>query len=178
MPTILTHAAVPLALGICLGRQMISPRLMAAGMLAAIVPDADVIGFKFGIAYLDNFGHRGASHSIAFALLLGCLASLMAKPLQSSRLTAFCLIAIATVSHGLLDMCTNGGEGVALFWPLSGQRWFFPWQVIEVSPIALKKVFSARGLAVLLSEIIWVWLPLTLACALGLFWRQHATEVK
>ena len=178
MPTILTHAAVPLAIGICLGRQTISPRLMAAGMLAAIVPDADVIAFKLGIAYLDNFGHRGASHSICFALLLGFLASFMAKPLQSSRLTAFCLIAIATISHGLLDMCTNGGEGVALFWPLSGQRWFFPWQVIEVSPIALKKVFSARGLAVLLSEIIWVWLPLMLVCALGLIWRKRATTTQ
>ena len=175
MPTILTHAAIPLAIGICLGRQIIPPRLLAAGILASILPDADVVAFKLGIAYLDNFGHRGASHSICFALLLGLFACLFAKQLQSSRFGIFCFITVATASHGLLDMLTNGGEGVALFWPLSGQRWFFPWQVIEVSPIALKKIFSARFLAVLASELVWVWLPLACLCTMSLFWRKQAT---
>lgn len=32
-------------------------------------------------------------------------------------------------------------------------------QVIEFSPLCLRRVFSARGLGVLLSELLWVWLP-------------------
>lgn len=164
MPTILTHALVPLAVGICINaclhHKPISPRLIGAGMLAAILPDADVVAFKFGIAYLDQFGHRGASHSLVFALLLGLLLAIAAPFFRSSRVWVVGFIGLAASSHGLLDMCTNGGEGVALFWPFVHERLFFPWQVIEVSPIGLRRIFSARAITVLISEMLWVWLPL------------------
>jgi len=45
---------------------------------------------------------------------------------------------------------------------------FFPWQVIEVSPLSLSRVFSARGLAVIQSELLWIWLPALLS-GLALF---------
>ena len=66
-------------------------------------------------------------------------------------------------SHGLLDMLTDGGKGVALFWPLSGKRLFFPRHEIEVSPLRLDRILSARGLEVAASELRWIWLPA--ACA-------------
>jgi len=28
--------------------------------------------------------------------------------------------------HGLLDMITNGGKGVAFLWPFTSERFFFP----------------------------------------------------
>jgi hypothetical protein len=52
MPTIVTHPAVPLALGLGLGTQVVSPRLLAASAVASILPDADVAAFWFGIASL------------------------------------------------------------------------------------------------------------------------------
>ena len=70
---------------------------------------------------------------------------------------------LSTISHGLLDMVTNGGLGIALWWPWSSERLFFPWQVIEVSPLSLSRVFSARGLAVIQSELLWIWLPALLS---------------
>ena len=42
--------------------------LLAIG--SAILPDIDVIAFKFGIDYMHPFGHRGFTHSILFAILL------------------------------------------------------------------------------------------------------------
>ena len=159
MPTILSHAAVPLAIGLGLGAPLISRRLLAFGVLAAILPDLDILAFKFGLAYASSFGHRGASHSLLFALLLGFLALLGAPVLRSSRCAAFVFVSLCAASHPLLDMLTNGGLGVALFWPWSGQRFFAHWQVIEVSPISLRRFFSARGLAVMFSELWWVWLP-------------------
>ena len=36
---------------------------------------------------------------------------------------------------GVLDACTTGGSGIIVFWPLSCERFFLPWQVIAVSPI-------------------------------------------
>ena len=37
MPTILTHALIPLAAGVALGRKRLPPRLVGAGMLAAML---------------------------------------------------------------------------------------------------------------------------------------------
>lgn len=56
-------------------------------------------------------------------------------------------------------MLTNGGLGVALAWPLGEQRFFFPWQVIEASPLSLRRVFGPAGLAVFKTEVLWVWVP-------------------
>ena len=50
MPTVITHAAVPLCLGLGLGSKIIPPRLLFAGVVLAMLPDADVLAFKFGVA--------------------------------------------------------------------------------------------------------------------------------
>ncbi|EWC51158.1 hypothetical protein XAR_2142 [Xanthomonas citri pv. glycines str. 8ra] len=73
MPTIMTHAAVPLALWCASERGRISPRLLAAGVVAAMLPDADVLAFALHIPYADAFGHRGASHSLLFASVIALL---------------------------------------------------------------------------------------------------------
>jgi len=63
-----------------------------------------------------------------------------------------------TISHGVLDACTNGGLGIAFFAPFSDTRFFLPARPIEVSPIGAA-FFSMRGWSVLESEMLWVWLP-------------------
>ena len=159
MPTILTHAAIPLTLGVALGPTRIPRRLLLAGMFAAIVPDMDVIAFKLGIEYANQLGHRGASHSPAFALALGGLAALLASWLRTRAWVAWAFVSLACASHPLLDMCTTGGLGVALWWPFSDQRLFFPAQFIKVSPLTLERLLGPAGIAVIKSEIMWVWLP-------------------
>ncbi|MEL1265245.1 metal-dependent hydrolase [Pseudoxanthomonas putridarboris] len=171
MPTVLTHAIVPLAFGIGLGRRALPPRLLMAGVLAAMVPDADVIAFKFGIAYADAFGHRGASHSLVFALICGLLAGCGCRWLKAGFAATLLFVAFCAASHPLLDMLTDGGLGVALFWPWSETRHFAPWRVIEVSPF-IHGFFSTRGVEVLLSEFMWVWVP-ALFIALPVAWLRH-----
>ena len=158
MPTLVTHAIVPLALGAALGTRTIPPRLLIAGAVAAMLPDFDVVAFKLGIAYADDFGHRGASHSLLFAACIGLLGVIGAASLHAGRATVGLWLFACTASHPLLDALTNGGLGVALFWPWSDARLFAPWRPIAVSPIGAG-FFSARGLAVLGSELRWVWLP-------------------
>ena len=165
MPTILSHPAIPIAMALAVGRARVSTPLLLCGMAASVLPDADVLAFRLGIPYADPFGHRGASHSLAFALLLGLLACALAPRLRASRATAFLFVAAACASHGLLDMLTNGGHGVAYFWPWSHERHFLPSQVIEVSTLNLRRFFGPAGVAVLHSEWRWVWLP---ALTLGL----------
>ena len=85
MPTVLTHAVVPLAIVVGLGRKRIPPRLMIAGIVAAMLPDLDVVGFRLGIAYAHAFGHRGATHSVLAALCLGLIGALAAPWFRASR---------------------------------------------------------------------------------------------
>ncbi|MFM5930117.1 MAG: metal-dependent hydrolase [Novosphingobium sp.] len=156
MPTIVTHAIVPLTIASAAGRDRINPPIAMAGALLAMLPDADVLGFRFGIAYADNWGHRGATHSLAIALLLAGLTAALV-PASRSRI-ALAFLFFAAASHGLLDMLTDGGLGVALFWPIETARHFFDWTPIRVSPIGAG-FFSSRGLETALSELLWVWLP-------------------
>ncbi len=78
---------------------------------------------------------------------------------MASTVQAAVFVFICAASHPLLDAMTSGGLGVALAWPWSEQRFFAPWRPIRVSPFA-PQFFSARGIATLLSELRWVWLPL------------------
>ena len=164
MPTIMTHPAPMLALAAGLGTNIISPRLAVAAACCAVLPDLDVAGFWLGVQYMTAFGHRGASHSLVFALAVGVLGWLSASFLHSGRLKAFFVLFLAFSSHILLDAMTTGNFGVAVFWPFTAERYVLPWHPIRVSPLSPRAFLTERGLAVLLSELRWVWLP-----SLGLF---------
>jgi inner membrane protein len=83
-------------------------------------------------------------------------------------------VAVAAASHGVLDAFTNGGLGIALLAPFDNTRYFAPWRPIEVSPIGIRALFSREGLAVLLSEAAWVWLPALLLVLSSRLWRRRS----
>jgi inner membrane protein len=176
MPTVVTHAAVPLAIGLGLGKKAVSPRLMVAGIVAAMVPDLDTLGFKLGIAYGSQFGHRGFTHSLFFAGILAAIAAGMYRALQTTAVKAFSFVFLSAASHGLLDACTTGGRGVALLWPFSLHRYFAPVRFIRVSPIGIARFLSGRANAVLLSELLWVWIPMALLGFFLLALRRSTTR--
>jgi inner membrane protein len=176
MPTILTHAAIPLAAGLGLGKRVISHRLLVAGVVASMLPDFDVIGLGLGVEYGSQFGHRGFTHSLFFAFVIALAGACAYQTLQSTAKRAFLFLFAATASHGILDSFTNGGQGIAFLWPFSSERFFSPFRVIEVSPIGLSRFLSPRGVAVLESEAVWVWLPCIALCALLWAWRRRQTN--
>ena len=142
MPTVFSHPAPFVCLGLACGR-LLSARLLLAGIVCSLLPDADALAFRFNIPYASILGHRGLSHSLAFALALGLAAALIAPLLRSGRKTAFVVCAGAALSHILLDAMTDGGLGVAAFWPFSEARYFLPWRPIAVSPLALRHACRA-----------------------------------
>ena len=161
MPTIFTHAVFAAATGKAFLKKSVSAWFWFLMAICAIIPDADVVTRYFGAERGSMFSHRGFTHSIFFAALFGALTASFAHKFLKPGLSfvkLFVFFALATFSHPLLDMLTNGGSGVALLAPLSNERFAFPRRPIEVSPIGLG-FFSDRGWTVILSEIIWVWLP-------------------
>ena len=157
MATVLTHPAVPLGLGIALGSRSVPPKLLLAGVVGSILPDLDAVGFRLGIPYGSLLGHRGLTHSIFFAAVIGAIAAALAGRLKVTPSAAFLFVFIGTASHGLLDALTNGGMGIAFFSPLTNHRYFLPWRVLEVSPIGFH--IGSRGFAIAWSELRYVWLP-------------------
>jgi inner membrane protein len=166
MPTVLTHVAVPLAATLGLGTRRLPWSALLAGMLAAVIPDLDGIAFKLGIAYGGMTGHRGFTHTLLFALVLGLAGYGLAPRWGMPRWAGYAWIALCTLSHPLLDMMTSGGIGIALWWPLDSARHFFAWRPIAVSPVSLQGLWSPRGVQVLRSEALIVWLPLMTAALL------------
>ena len=135
---------------------------LAAGMigwsLLSMLPDADVVGLSLGVAYDSPWGHRGATHSFMFALVVGVVVALLARACGRSAVRFGVLATLVVASHGLLDTLTDGGRGCALLWPFDETRYFAPVNPIPVSPIGIR-VLSPRGLYVAAFELL-VFAPL------------------
>jgi len=170
--TCFSHPAVPLAIACWFPSVRRTPLLIAGSILSA-APDLDALGFFAGVPYEAWCGHRGCTHSIGFALAVAMLLTpwlARRTGVPKARVGAFLFMAWA--SHGIVDMATNGGLGIALLWPFTEERWFWPAQPIEVAPLGISAFFSRWGLEVLASEALWLWLPAILLGALGLWLRR------
>lgn len=177
MPSVITHAIVGLACGKAFAAQKMPRMFWRLTIICAIIPDIDVIAFRFGIPYSSMWGHRGFTHSLFFAVVAGLIAASIYCRNQGffsrrwwSYLVFFSLV---TSLDGILDAFTDGGLGVAFFAPFSSERFFFPWRPIHVSPISVKYFFTQYGLAALKSEILWVWLPAGIIVLTAWAIRKH-----
>ena len=163
MPSVISHAVVSVAAGVTFVPREGPNHFWSLALICSIVPNVDSIAFSIGIPYLHLFGHRAFFHSSFFGLLLGFFfvsVFFRGGGLFSGGWFFYLLFFfLLTASHGLLDAFTNGGLGVALLSPFDQTRYFLPWRPIVVSPMGVAPFFSRWGLAVIKSELLWVWLP-------------------
>lgn len=177
MPSAITHAAPALALIPWFRAPGVPGRLWALGVAGALAPDLDVLAFVLDVPYEHPLGHRGLWHSVPFAALLAaglCLAAFPRGRPGLSRRRAWLYLFLATASHGVLDAFTNGGLGVALWSPFEHTRHFWALRPIEASPISVRAFLSARGLAILANEAVWVWAPCAALAVAGVALRRRA----
>ena len=162
MASVFGHAFASVALGSAYAKEITSRKFWILGIICAVLPDADVLSFRFGISYESFWGHRGFTHSLLFALLVGVLIT----PLfyrYSFRARKYWIyvsfFSLSTASHAVLDAMTTGGLGVAFFAPFDNERYFLPFRPIQVSPIGVKNFFGEAGWQVIQSELLWIGLP-------------------
>ena len=172
------HAAVALIGGKIFADKKMPARFWWLAVLCAVLPDFDAAGFALGIPYESFWGHRGFTHSIVFAIAVGfaVVALFFRKEEDAARTRLIIFFALVTLSHGLLDMLTSGGHGVALFAPFDNARLFFPWRPIAVSPISISAFFSSWGLRVLASELLWIGVPMLALLGVVLIARRRSRE--
>ncbi len=165
MPTIITHAIVGLSAAKAIEKPDTPKRFLFLALICPMIPDLDTIGYNLlYIPITHALGHRGFFHSPVFCLFLALLISglffrqkrIFSKAWGSIVLFFFLLM----VSHGVLDALTDGGRGVAFLSPFSNERFFLPWRPIEISPLSIQAFLGSRGLRVIGSEVVWIWLPL------------------
>ncbi len=168
MASVFSHAVAALGIGACFYRPCIPKRAWLIGVACSVLPDVDVLGFRFGVRYGDFWGHRGFTHSLIFAALTATVALILGfsqGELAVGRLYLWTYFFLAAASHGLLDAMTDGGLGVEFFSPFDNHRYFLRWRPIHVSPIGFERFFTTRGLVVFESELLWIWLPVALLMA-------------
>lgn len=162
MASVFGHAIAAVAVARSFPERLRGWKFYVLGIVCSIWPDADVLGFTFGIPYDHVFGHRGFSHSIVFAVLTGIFVSFIfyRSAFKSKAGLAYILFfTLCTFSHSVLDAMTTGGLGVAFFAPFDNTRHFFPWRPIKVSPIGVEHFVGERAWSVIKSELLWVGLP-------------------
>src|SRR5260370_1984574 len=76
MPTCFTQGVAGASLAQVLAPVSHPRAVTSLAAVAAMLPDADVIGFRLGIPYGDLFGHRGFTYSLLFACVVS-LASVL-----------------------------------------------------------------------------------------------------
>lgn len=111
-------------------------------------------------------GHRGFTHSLVFAGLLGAaLTALTVRypgadpPDWAYRRRLWLAFAVATASHAGLDSLTTYGRGVALLAPFDWTRVTAPWHLLGSPTGAGGHGRALRGLLLVANEALWVWLP-------------------
>ena len=163
----MSHAVVGVAVGTLTSLPIRRRALWALSAALPVLPDLDVLGLAVGIPFHSMWGHRGISHSLAGAAVVGLLAALLVRRRLDGPLGLLALdFAAITASHGVLDALTSGGPGVAFLAPFDSTRYFFPWRPIPVSPLA-SHFFSEWGWRVFSSELALIWLPAGLVALLA-----------
>ena len=137
--------------------------LLGASLVAAIHPQptkryfipllfgaflANAADFDFGLVFIQDSKtwHRGFSHSIALALIIGlCFALFLGK----HRIREAIAYGLAFALHGVLDyITTKEGGGVELLWPFSSERLVFGWVGLSELPSRLPAIEIIKALVV------------------------------
>lgn len=164
------HFAPAVALAVALGPRRVGWRWMVAGAVCGVMPDLDFLSIKMGFdRYSGTYGHRGFTHSLGFALLIGLLGALWpssAAPGWRRRAGRGAFLALCTASHPLLDSLFDVGICSAWHWPLDGARHCFDWRPVPMQGVAL------FGEERFLMELQWIAVPLLVLANVGMLARH------
>src|SRR5438067_311616 len=125
MPSVFSHAVVALALGPAFRRAGWPARLWWAGALCAVLPDADVVGIYAGVPLGSVFGHRGLTHSLAFAAALAAVLTPLLLAHGAGRGRLWCYLAVAPRAWGLEERpgCAGARRALGVWGAISGPPW-------------------------------------------------------
>jgi inner membrane protein len=164
------HLAVGAALGAVYSRATGSnPRITILTFASlALAPDLDLVTSAFGAPGNTPLDHRGITHSLPFAMILGLLVSLVFHK-RGRGLLAGLLTFGALGSHGFLDSMSERGGGPMLLWPFTAENYEFQWRPIP-GVLTASHYLTLEAIPTLVVEFL-LFLPFSLFAALTLLPR-------
>jgi membrane-bound metal-dependent hydrolase YbcI (DUF457 family) len=152
MPSPLGHGLAALAVGwgVAGAPGARASRLRQAAILVAIgiAPDLDLLIGR----------HSMETHSLGAAAIVATVAAWQRWPVASSRATIWFAVALAWMSHPLLDALgsdTSVPIGVMVFWPFSGAHFQTSWEVFgAISRRYWRDDFLSINVASITKEIL------------------------
>lgn len=155
------------------------PVAWLVGALLSILPDFDLVIFRFfGLDWAPT-GHRGLSHSLGAALLVAAGFALCGAVCRVGWRDALRLGLVAggvVYVHALMDAASGTGRGVALAWPFSDAGFLSPAPLLpgmhwsRAVPDLVELFGTARNLSSLALEILILGVPA--AAAMVWAWRS------
>src|SRR5437762_5645735 len=107
MASIFSHAVTAVALGTVYPTPPSASRFWTLSIACSILPDIDVVGHAFGVPYRSVWGHRGITHSFAFAIVLALVVVSLAFPqvgrFSPSWWSLLVYFFAVTAAHPILD---------------------------------------------------------------------------
>ena len=175
MASPLTHAFFAVAGGKMLADRRLGAKFWILTALCAMAPDVDVIMAALGGHGL--WSHRGITHSIlaSAGLSFGILWQFFHdEPIRSRRWWALWIWFFATaLSHVFLDLMVTNASGVMLLAPFSQQRFLLPWKPLAGGIITVGSVREVHLFGMVMSEVILVWLPMSVLLAVKALLRRR-----
>ena len=153
MPTPISHAAVGFATAAWAQQPPPTRRLCLVAATCAALPDIEYLGWPVA--------HRGITHSLAFAVVgaLAVSAVFFRSPqwkLHGGRVAI--TLALAFLSHGVLDGLSTYSVGVEYFAPFSSHRFRLWWTPLGDPEGRLIGQLIQEVLVVLLPAVLLGWL--------------------
>ncbi|HEX4560193.1 MAG TPA: metal-dependent hydrolase [Gemmatimonadales bacterium] len=174
MPSSLGHALAGAAIASPLARNPVPKRFWVAAILCAAAPDLDVLWHGY-VTWGSWAAHRGFTHSLTFAVLLGTLTAALAfrEPrFAAVRWRYAVALVLATASHGFLDGMAVYGTPVMYFWPFSTHRYLLPWHLFGYEHFPRPMSIGHRVLRVVANEVLWIGIPSALLLAVTALFRK------
>lgn len=150
----LSHAVFGACAGAAASGRRIPRAALAAGALAAAFPDIDVLINSPDDPLLFWIHHRGFTHSLFLAPVIGVLCAaplLLWKPLRAQWRWVLLAGVAGAASHGLMDAFTS--YGTVWFWPFSDAR--VAWDALPIIDLVLTPVLLAGVLAAAWRKSAW-----------------------
>lgn len=179
MPTVISHSLVAIVFGKIFSKGT-GTKFWIFTIICAILPDIDVLTRYFGVPYGHMLGHRGFFHSIMFVLMTAFIVVTTGfreiKHLSKEWWSYVAYFFLIGLSHIILDAMTSGGMGVGLFMPFDSARHFLPYRPIRASPFRIISFFESDGMQILVSELIWIWIPSVAIIIIIWFIKKHKSS--
>jgi len=178
MPSIFGHSAIgATAAYVCKTQfpEINFGRFCAVSVVAANLPDIDIVIHRGILSQFEPLAHRNFCHSLLFAATAAIAIGFTFYRVFSQRRFALWLYFFLVIaSHDVIDAFTKG-FGVAFLYPFDTAQYNFPFVPLNPAGWTLGEFDANNAIS---RECLLVWLPMLIISAAVYCWRRYGKTTR